>query len=59
MTETVTNVSGFVLAGGESLRMGRDKALLELAGVPMVVRTAHLVEAVAGTAVVIGPAESR
>jgi molybdopterin-guanine dinucleotide biosynthesis protein A len=57
MTETLANVSGFVLAGGESLRMGRDKALLELAAVPMIVRASRLVESVVGTAVVIGRAE--
>ena len=57
MAEKVAEVSGFVLAGGESLRMGQDKALLELAGVAMVVRTARLVESVAGTAVVIAGAK--
>lgn len=37
--------------------MSRDKALLELDGVPLVVRTARLVESVAGAATVVGPAE--
>lgn len=49
-----TCVCGFVLAGGESSRMGRDKALLQLGSVPMIVRTARVVDEVAGTAVVVG-----
>src|ERR1700741_1983815 len=36
-------VGGFILAGGESSRMGRDKALLELSGEALIVRTARLV----------------
>lgn len=47
-------VAGFILAGGESRRMGRPKALLELAGEPMIVRTARLVEHVASAATVVG-----
>jgi molybdenum cofactor guanylyltransferase len=38
--------------------MGRDKGLLEIGGVPLVVRTARLVESVAGTATVIAGAAS-
>src|SRR5271156_5541718 len=47
-------VAGFILAGGASSRMGRDKALLELGGVPLIVRTARLVESVVGSATVVG-----
>jgi molybdopterin-guanine dinucleotide biosynthesis protein A len=50
-------VTGFVLAGGESSRMGRDKALLAIGGEPLVTRTAQLVESVAGEATVIGKPE--
>jgi len=55
--DSIEQIGGFVLAGGQSSRMGRDKALLELAGVPLVVRAAVLVESVAGTATVIGHRE--
>jgi molybdenum cofactor guanylyltransferase len=41
-------VSAFILVGGESSRMGRDKARLELGGVALILRTARLVESVAG-----------
>lgn len=49
-----TSIAGCILAGGESSRMGRDKGLLELAGVPMLVRTVRLIESVAGPPVIIG-----
>jgi molybdopterin-guanine dinucleotide biosynthesis protein A len=51
-------VTGYVLAGGESSRMGQNKALLPIGGKPLVVRTARLVESVAGGAVVIGKPEA-
>jgi molybdenum cofactor guanylyltransferase len=43
-----TQIAGFILAGGESTRMGRSKAALQLCGVPMVVRTARLVQSACG-----------
>jgi molybdenum cofactor guanylyltransferase len=52
-----TRIAGFILAGGESSRMGVDKGLLEMDGVPLIVRTAALVDAVAGAATVVGQPE--
>lgn len=54
---TRPRVEGFVLAGGESARMGREKGLLELGGLPMIVRTARLVEAVGAQVMVVGAPE--
>jgi len=47
-------VGGFILAGGESSRMGRDKALLELGGETLIARTANLVGSVVGGCAIIG-----
>ena len=38
----VPNVEAFLLVGGKSSRMGRDKAFLELNGAPLIQRTANL-----------------
>lgn len=54
MGERTKEIAGFVLAGGASSRMGRPKALLEIGGEPMLVRTARLLESVTGSATVIG-----
>lgn len=39
---------GVILAGGQSLRMGRDKALLEIDGQPLVRRLANLLAGITG-----------
>ncbi len=46
-----------MLAGGESARMGRDKALIELEGVPLILRVAGLLEPLTGRSIVIGQPE--
>jgi molybdopterin-guanine dinucleotide biosynthesis protein A len=48
--------AGYVLAGGRSTRMGRDKALLSWQGHPLLLHMLRLIEAAAGTAIVLGPA---
>jgi molybdenum cofactor guanylyltransferase len=55
---SIPQIAGFILAGGESSRMGRDKALLELGGMPLILRTVRLVEAAAGPPAVIGNPEA-
>jgi molybdenum cofactor guanylyltransferase len=48
---------GFVLAGGRSSRMGRDKALIEIEGARLVSLAAQVVTAAAGSATLIGDPE--
>ena len=47
-------VAGFVLAGGQSSRMGRDKALLELGGESLVSRAVHLLQTAGFTVSIAG-----
>ena len=36
------NISGIILSGGKSLRMGKNKAFIEIDGISMIDRTIHL-----------------
>jgi molybdenum cofactor guanylyltransferase len=52
-----TNVRGFVLAGGGSRRFGRDKALVEFDGEPLIARLCRVLQAATGASVgIIGDA---
>jgi molybdopterin-guanine dinucleotide biosynthesis protein A len=50
-------VGGYVLAGGGSTRFGRDKALAELGGLPMLGRMIGLLQGVAKNVKVVGAPE--
>ena len=48
-------IGTFILAGGQSSRMGSEKGLLPFAGKPLVLRMARLVEFAGDAPVIIGP----
>ncbi|MCY3757679.1 MAG: molybdenum cofactor guanylyltransferase [Acidobacteria bacterium] len=50
--------TGYVLAGGQSTRMGRDKALLEIGGQPLIRSAVNLLKALTGRVAILGPAEN-
>ncbi len=49
------HVSAIILAGGKSSRMGKDKALIEVQGVPLLQRTATLMQRYAHPVYIITP----
>jgi molybdenum cofactor guanylyltransferase len=51
------DVEAFILAGGRSSRMRQDKSLLELGGVPLIIRTTGLVKPLVSKVTVIGEPE--
>ena len=52
-----SQVAAFILAGGISSRMGREKSMLEFAGEPLIVRSARLIDPLVAELNVIGPPE--
>jgi len=50
-------VAAFILAGGGSSRMGRAKSLLEIAGEPLIVRTARAIEPLVSGVTIVGSPE--
>jgi molybdopterin-guanine dinucleotide biosynthesis protein A len=58
MLDRFVSVSGFVLAGGASRRMGRDKAKLVLGEETMLERQIRLLRRVCRSVTVIGPPEN-
>lgn len=51
------SISGAILAGGQSRRMGYDKAALLIEGEPLLLRTARLMREVVSELAIIGPPE--
>jgi molybdopterin-guanine dinucleotide biosynthesis protein A len=52
------DVEGFILVGGASRRMGRDKALLDFGGQPLVERIAHELSTLASAVSLVGAREA-
>lgn len=51
------SISGAILAGGQSRRMGQDKATLLIDGEPLLLRIARLMRSIVADLAVIGPPE--
>ena len=51
------DIQGFVLAGGKSSRMGRDKGSMQLEGKPLVLRAAEVLRPFVREVTVLGPPE--
>jgi len=55
--ERYRQIAAFILAGGVSSRMGKEKGLLMFGGEPLIVRTARLIEPLVSEITIVGPPE--
>ena len=55
MSSSNSNLTAFVLAGGRSSRMGRDKAFLEFHGESLLTRALRLAQSVSADVAIVGP----
>ncbi len=55
--EKQPQTSGFILVGGNSSRMGRDKASLEINGEPLLLRTVRLLSPLVNPVIAVGSPE--
>ena len=53
----MTDAAGYILVGGKSSRLGRDKALIEVGGTPLVLRVAHVMRAAVEDVALVGAPE--
>jgi molybdenum cofactor guanylyltransferase len=54
VTKRYDQLSAFIIAGGGSSRIGKEKALLEFGGQPLILRIAQLVEPLVSTVTTVG-----
>jgi len=55
--ESPTMCAGWVLAGGNSSRMGRPKALLEIEGLPLITRAVRMLAPLCSSVTIVGTPE--
>ncbi|MBF2064070.1 MAG: molybdenum cofactor guanylyltransferase [Calothrix sp. C42_A2020_038] len=59
MTKTNSKITAIILAGGKSSRMGQDKAMLPVDGVPLILRVYQVASACTDTVYVVTPWQER